>query len=180
MINKNRKASQFPASPDFPLGWRLIATSLGTGYLPLMPGTWAAMLAVVLWLPLYLWASPMVNLSVTLIATVVVTLLGTRASTISERYWGKDPVIANVDEVTGQLIAMLPLYMGVLVIPWWEVLVSLALFRLFDIFKPLGIRSLERFKGGWGMMLDDIASGALAALLLLLFNIFVLNINYIL
>lgn len=178
MKNKNRKASQFPKAPGFPLGWRLIATSLGTGYLPLMPGTWAAMLAVVLWLPLYLWATPAVNLWVTLGATVAVTLLGTHASTVSERYWGKDPVIANVDEVTGQLISMLPLYLGVAVIPWWEILASLALFRLFDIFKPFGIRKLERFKGGWGMMADDIASGVLAAVILLVFNIVALDIRY--
>lgn len=178
MKNKNRKASDFPSSPDFPLGWRLLATSLGTGYLPLMPGTWAAMLAVLLWLPLYIWASPVVNLWVTVAATIAVTVLGTHASTVSERFWGKDPVIANVDEVVGQWISMLPLYLGVAVIPWWELLAALALFRLFDIFKPLGIRSLERFKGGWGMMVDDIASGIVAALILLALNIWVLHINY--
>lgn len=179
MKNRNKKASQFPSAEGFPTAWRLIATSLGTGYLPLMPGTWAALLAVALWIPLYLWASPAVNLWVTVVATVVVTLLGTKASTVSERYWGKDPVIANVDEVSGQLIAMWPLYMGVAVIPWWEVAVSLALFRLFDIFKPLGIRKLERFKGGWGMMADDIASGLLAAVILLLFNLLVMDMVYV-
>lgn len=179
MKNRNRKAKDFPSSPDFPCHWRLIATSLGTGYLPLMPGTWAAMLAVVLWLPLYIWATPAVNLAVTAIATIVITILGTHASTVSERFWGKDPVIANVDEVVGQLTSMLPLYMGAAVIPWWEIVLSLALFRFFDIFKPLGIRRLERFKGGWGMMADDIASGLLAALILIVLNLAVLKIPYV-
>lgn len=167
-INKPRK---FDKAPGFPLHWRLIATSLATGYLPLMPGTWAAMLAIILWLPLYVWGTPTVNLIVTVVATLLVTWAGTKASTISERYWGKDPVIANVDEVVGQWIALIPLYMGHGVIPWWEIVVALALFRLFDIFKPFGIRSLERYKGGWGMMIDDIASGLIAAAILLAINL---------
>lgn len=176
MVHRNKKASQFPSAPGFPTHWRLIATALGTGYLPLMPGTWAAMLAVILWLPLYLWASPAVNLTVTAVACIVVTVLGTKASTVSEKYWGKDPVIANVDEVSGQLTSMLPLYAGVAVIPWWEVVLSLVLFRAFDIFKPLGIRKLERLRGGWGMMADDIASGLLAAVILVIINVFLLDI----
>lgn len=178
MSSKIKKSTKFPASPDFPIGWRLIATSLGTGYLPLMPGTWAAILAVILWLPLYFCASPATNLSVTVIATIIVTLAGTKASTISEKFWGKDPVIANVDEVVGQWISMIPLYMGVAVIPWWQILLSLALFRLFDIFKPLGIRHLEKFRGGWGMMADDIASGFLAAAIIFIVNIALLDIHY--
>ena len=34
-----------------------------------------------------------------------------------------------------------------------------ALFRLFDIFKPLGIRRMESFPGGFGVMMDDILAG---------------------
>lgn len=178
MNSKIRKNTRFPANPDFPLRWRLIATSLGTGYLPLMPGTWAAILAVTIWLPLYFCASPAANLAATIAATIIVTIAGTKASTISEKFWGKDPVIANVDEVVGQWISMIPLYMGHLFIPWWQIILSLALFRIFDIFKPFGIRRLEQFKGGWGMMADDIASGALAAIIIFILNIAVLKIPY--
>jgi phosphatidylglycerophosphatase A len=39
------------------------------------------------------------------------------------------------------------------------------LFRIFDIFKPFGIRDTERLPGGWGIMTDDVVAG-LAALLL--------------
>ena len=36
---------------------------------------------------------------------------------------------------------------------------AFVLFRLFDILKPLGIRRMESFPGGWGVMMDDILSG---------------------
>ena len=42
---------------------------------------------------------------------------------------------------------------------WIYVVMAFALFRLFDIFKPLGIRKMESLPGGWGVMMDDILSG---------------------
>lgn len=153
---------------------RMIATSFGVGYLPKAPGTWGALLAVVLWLPLYLWCSDAATVFyVTLAAAVIYCVAGTWASSVAERYWGKDPVIACVDETVGQLIAMLPLYC----VPgeyWWEILISLALFRFFDIFKPLGIRSLEKLPGGYGMMADDVLAAIYSCVILLVLNHFIL------
>ena len=128
-------------SPDFPLLPQLIASSLGVGFLPVCPGTWGAILAIILWLPLYLWTSTPVMLAVTIVATVILTVAGTWASTEAEKHWGPDPVSACVDETVGQWISLLPV---TAVCPWWEIPLSLALFRYFDIFKPLGIRLWER------------------------------------
>lgn len=155
----------------FPLLPKLIATSCYVGFLPWMPGTWGALLAIVLWLPLYLWSSVTVCLIVTLLATAALAVAGTWASTVSEKYWGKDPVAACADETVGQWIAMLPLCGGPAVSPWWLVIVSFVLFRAFDIIKPLGIRRLENLPGGYGMMADDIAAGLLAAVITLLINL---------
>ncbi len=159
------------SADKFPLLPKLIATSFGAGFLPVMPGTWGAILAIILWLPLYLWASPTITLVVTAAAVVVFTVAGTWASSVSERYWGKDPVIACVDETVGQWISLLPVAPFC---PWWEILLSLALFRFFDIFKPLGIRSMERLPRGYGMMADDILSGVYAVVILLVLNHFIL------
>ncbi|MDE6556123.1 MAG: phosphatidylglycerophosphatase A, partial [Duncaniella sp.] len=90
---------------------------------------------------------------------------------VSERYWGKDPVVACVDETVGQWLSLLPVLPGM---PWWEILLSLALFRFFDIFKPLGIRSMERLPRGYGMMADDILAGIYSALIIWALNYFVL------
>jgi phosphatidylglycerophosphatase A len=50
--------------------------------------------------------------------------------------------------------------------PWVLLLTGFALFRLFDIVKPFGIRRLQALPGGWGVMADDVAA-ALAACALL-------------
>lgn len=156
----------------FPLFPRLVATSFGFGFLPVAPGTWGAIFAILVWLPVYLCCTPMVAFIATAVATFVFTVLGTWASTESEKYWGKDPVIACVDETVGQWLSLLP----VCVIPhdyWWEILLSLALFRFFDIYKPLGIRSMEKFPGGWGMMADDLLAGVYSVAILLVLNYFI-------
>lgn len=154
----------------FPLLPKLIATSCMVGFLPWMPGTWGALLAVALWLPLYLWTPLAVCLGVTVALTVALTVAGTWASTVSEKYWGKDPVAACADETVGQWIAMLPLCGGPAISPWWLIAVSFVLFRAFDIVKPFGIRNLEKLPGGYGMMADDIAAGILAAVIVLGIN----------
>lgn len=41
---------------------------------------------------------------------------------------------------------------------WAILLAAFALFRLFDIWKPFGIRSLQRYYGGFGVVADDIAA----------------------
>lgn len=143
------------------------------GFLPLAPGTWGALLAIALWLPLYLWAAQPVIFWVTLGAAIVYTIAGTWASSESEKYWGKDPVAACADETVGQWISLLPLS-GVAVTPWWEIIVSLALFRFFDIAKPLGIRAMERLPRGYGMMADDILAGIYSVVILLIINHFIL------
>lgn len=120
----------------FPLFPKMIATSFGAGFLPVAPGTWGALVAIILWLPLYIWLPGTPAWIITALAIAFFTIAGTWASSMSEKYWGKDPVAACVDETVGQLISMLPLCGGPDVAPWWMIIVSLALFRFFDIFKP--------------------------------------------
>ena len=169
-----RKHTDLSRTKEFPIIPRLIATSFGAGFLPVAPGTWGAIVAIILWLPLWLLCTePWIIFVVTLSATTIYTLAGTWASTMSEKYWGKDPVVACADETVGQWLSMLPLS----ALPhshWWEILLALALFRFFDIFKPLGIRAMERFPGGWGMMADDLLAGLYSAIILLGLNLLIL------
>ncbi len=137
--------------------------------MPKAPGTWGAIFAILLWLPLYIWSHQPVVFWVTLVATIAYFFAGTWASTLSEKYWGKDPVIACADETVGQWISLLPLG-GADITPWWMILISLALFRFFDIYKPLGIRQMEKFPGGYGMMADDILAGVYSCIILCVIN----------
>lgn len=155
---------------DFPWFPKLLATSFGAGFLPMAPGTWGALVAIVLWIPLYIWATPSATFIITVVAIIVYFIAGTWASNLSERYWGKDPVVACADETVGQWISLLPVS-GLC--PWWEILVAFALFRLLDIYKPLGIRQTEKLPGGWGMMADDILAGIYSALIIFVLNLII-------
>jgi len=136
----------------------IISTGFGSGYFPVAPGTAGAVLATAIWLGLSL-VLPFYHL---LIATALLiflfTFLGVWSSGIMENYWGKDPSKVVIDEMVGVWIPLLAVnnenkhYL-------YYALAALLLFRLFDIFKPLGIRKVEAFKGGWGIMLDDILAG---------------------
>jgi phosphatidylglycerophosphatase A len=50
--------------------------------------------------------------------------------------------------------------------PWWQA-AAFFLFRAFDVVKPPPIRQLEmRFKGGFGVMFDDILAAGYTLLVL--------------
>jgi phosphatidylglycerophosphatase A len=86
------------------------------------------------------------------------TVLGIWSSTVLEPEWGKDPSCIVVDEMAGVWISLLAVGGASL----WYAALAFVLFRLFDIYKPLGIRRLERLKGGWGVMMDDVLAGLYA------------------
>jgi phosphatidylglycerophosphatase A len=96
----------------------------------------------------------------TAVAALLATLVGIPAATIVAREAGReDPGFVVVDEVAGQWIALIAIHPD-----WRHALLALLLFRLFDIWKPWPIRRLEQLPEGTGIMLDDLAAGALALL----------------
>jgi phosphatidylglycerophosphatase A len=63
------------------------------------------------------------------------------------------------DEIVGMLVTLFLAPAG-----WVWLLIGFGLFRLFDIWKPYPISWLnDHVKGGWGIMLDDLAAGMVAA-----------------
>ena len=49
---------------------------------------------------------------------------------------------------------------------WGWAIVALVLFRFFDIVKPLGIKKLDRMKGAFWVMGDDLLGGVYALIVL--------------
>lgn len=49
---------------------------------------------------------------------------------------------------------------------WGVVIAGFILFRLFDVWKPLGIRKLSHLPGGFGVVVDDIAAGVCVNILI--------------
>ena len=128
-----------------------------------MPGTFGSLVGVGVFLLLSPTAAGLI------VAIVAVTFAGIWAGSRTEELAGrKDPGKIVVDEVAGQLIAVLPLAF----LTQWSiaaVIVSFVLFRFFDIVKPYPANRFQEFEGGLGIMCDDLVAGVYAAVLVSIF-----------
>lgn len=152
----------------------LAIATCGVGYFPIAPGTLGSLVGIAIYLPLEYAIrrnlgkvpafvlpidTPVVALK--LLAILIVTFVGVWAATRAEKQVQvKDPGIVVIDEVVGQLIALLsvPMFFP----GWLPVLSAFLLFRAFDIWKPYPIRRLEALESGLGIMADDIVAGVYA------------------
>ena len=156
----------------------LAVTTCGVGYLPLMPGTFGAMLATGFYAFLatafssYRYSSQLaapeslVALihAVILVSFLLFCLLGIWAAGRSVELLGNsDASQAVVDEVIGQLIVFLFIPFTT---SWILILAGFGLFRLFDIWKPYPIDYLQELPGGIGVCADDILAGVYAGVCL--------------
>lgn len=137
-----------------------VATFFGAGYGKPGPGTWGSVAALLLWAA-YAWGAHPApqTLFIVLLAGIALSIIaGVPAATIAARESGrKDPQFVVIDEVAGQWIALLGCP-----IEWRHALISLVLFRLFDMTKPFPVRKLEDLPEGWGIVFDDVAAGLYA------------------
>lgn len=146
---------------------KAIATGFGSGLIPFAPGTMGALLAVALWLGVSLCVNYSALWWITLCAVCLFTVAGAYSATVLKPVWGKDPSRVVIDEMVGTWIALLAVP-SVEPMAWGYVAGAFVLFRLFDIFKPLGIRRMERFPAGIGVMADDVLAGVYSFILLFL------------
>lgn len=137
--------------------WVVVASVGGLGFSPVAPGTVASAFGMVLYLvlePSWHWVFGFV---------VVLALLGIVVSGYAEKSADRrDPSWVVVDELVGYGVSVLGLPSGV-----WAGLLAFFVFRFFDIIKPPPVNTVENyFKGGTGIMLDDIVAGVLSNLVL--------------
>lgn len=137
----------------------LLATWFAVGRLPWAPGTWGSLAA----LPLAWGIVATLGRPALAAAAVIVFLLGVWAAGVYERRSGAaDPAAVVIDEVAGQWLVLLAVPAEAL---WYAL--GFALFRLFDILKPWPVSLAERrFRGGFGVMIDDVVAAGYAALVL--------------
>jgi len=191
-----------------------IATGFGVGYIPKAPGTFGSLVGIIVAIlthpvslimivgllflngaglgidvPMFRGRSaPVLLLIPSLVALVIVGLLGVWSSSRAAAYAGlTDPQHVVIDEVSGMhltlVLAIMPvglpthllppdeasvfgLYSALSLLNWKYLLLGFILFRVFDIWKPWPIRRLEKLPGGWGIMADDWMAGIYAAILL--------------
>jgi phosphatidylglycerophosphatase A len=156
----NSNIQTHPPSDKKTLWAWAIGTFFGAGLMKPGPGTYGSVAALLLWFgSIHLFhPTPLAQTIGTIVAAILATLIGIPAATIVARESGReDPGHVVIDEVAGQLIALIAIPAD-----WKHALLSLLLFRLFDIVKPPPVRQLERLPAGTGIMLDDVGAGILA------------------
>ena len=141
----------------------LVATFFGGGLFPLAPGTCAAAAAVLFgWImqSWFGWGPPEFCFLVVVTIGPAVWASGIVAKDRRTR----DPDMVVVDEVIGQWVALA----GVATLDWSTALLAFLFFRFFDVWKPPPVRQLEKLRGGFGIVADDVMAGAYSALALYL------------
>lgn len=165
---------QRPSEPAHPSGGFILwlAQGFGSGRLRPAPGTWGSGVGVLWTLALLVPGTPWVYGWGSLVAIG----LAIPVCTVAGRQLGDpDPGSVVLDEIVALPLA----FAGYAGLWWWQagelpspaklrqwwpaLLAAFVLFRLFDIWKPWPIRALQRLPGGWGVVLDDVAAGLVAA-----------------
>lgn len=135
------------------------------GRLPIAPGTWGS-LAAILAAP---WVFMPLSWPLRIVVLIGLFFVGAWCASAAERVLQrKDPQSVSIDEVLGQWITLIffPTPLG---LPSY--VAAFFLFRLFDIAKPWPVRQAENWlPKGYGVMIDDVLAGLYAALGLALFR----------
>jgi phosphatidylglycerophosphatase A len=135
---------------------KIISTFFYIGYLPFIPGTFASVVGLFLFF--LVKDSVLVYLSLTLILVVLGFWVSSKAEKIFQK---KDPRYIVIDEVAG-------MFFSLMFIPYDLKLfiAAFVLFRILDALKPYPADTLQRLKGGVGIMTDDIIAGLYTNLIL--------------
>ena len=144
--------------------WILIATFFNIGYFPIAPGTLTSLVTTMIFYGVNSHVNPPYYIHLISIAIIIIVAIA--AASAAEKYFHeKDPRQVVIDEVAGQMIALLLLPLSIKLY-----LAGFFLFRFFDILKPFPIRRIDRkVPGGLGIVLDDLLAGLYSLATLQLF-----------
>jgi phosphatidylglycerophosphatase A len=143
-----------------------IATGLGLGLSPIMPGTVGAIWGLPLAFAVAQLSWPLGQLA----AIVVCFLIGVPICAAAAHALGgkKDPGSIVWDEIASLPIVVLgiaPQRLGVgetSTADWRIYAAAFVLHRIFDIAKPPPAGQAEKLPGGWGIMADDAVAAVMA------------------
>jgi len=136
-----------------------VALGFGAGLSPFAPGTAGTLIAFPLWWLIGEGYEPLLLFGV----LAFLFAIGVWACELTGRHLGvSDHGAMCWDEVVAFLLVLAIVPGG----PAWQA-AAFFLFRAFDVVKPPPIRQLEmRFKGGFGVMFDDLLAAGYTLLVL--------------
>src|SRR5712691_5142538 len=148
--------------PHAPLWATLVATFFGIGRMHPGPGSWGSAATVILWAAVAYSLPPSLRTPLAIALALLATVIGIPAATqVARASAVKDPQFVVIDEVAGQLIALIAVPLA-----WKTFLAAFILFRAFDIVKPPPVRQLESLPEGLGVVVDDLGAGLYALIVM--------------
>jgi phosphatidylglycerophosphatase A len=135
---------------------KLFASALFSGYSPIASGTVGSAVALV-----FYFIPGFESLVFIGTAILIVFVVGIKAATTMEQWYGHDPAEVTIDEVVGMWISLFLLPKKIFVI-----IVVFFVFRFFDIIKPFPAHKFDSMHGGFGIMMDDVIAGMYANFIL--------------
>ena len=150
-----------------PLSW--LSLGFGSGLSPIAPGTVGSFVALLIYFfffdaLLISWLHSFFFLLFIAISFVIGLFIYPR--TVEEE---NDPGSFVWDEFVGLWIACLPIAFFKLSYIW--LIVTFVFFRLFDIWKPLGIKTFDKKHGAFYVMIDDVIAGCYSSILVIFLSI---------
>lgn len=131
-----------------------LATGAFIGFIPPFPGTLGALEGIIL----YYFTSGL-SFYFHIFISFFIFMIGVYVASYYVKEKGEeDPDEVVIDEICGAYLSAIG--KGTLT----ELLLSFIIFRIIDIGKPFPLKKLEKVRGGWGIMLDDVVAGLLTNL----------------
>jgi phosphatidylglycerophosphatase A len=135
--------------------YTLLSTVFGIGFIPFMPGTFGTAAAAALYLLIREDIVEKAHVTLTILPLIVLAyFIGVFITGKAEKKLGHDAGSIVFDEFVGYFISVMFLPKSLLLAVY-----AFAIFRVFDIAKPYPIKLLQKLKGGWGVMTDDVLAG---------------------
>ena len=131
---------------------RFLATLGPAGYAPVAPATAGSAVVALIG-----WFLPVPPLATALALIAVGTMIAVWIAGEAEKDLGHDAKPIVVDEAIGQSLALLLVPHTV-----FAFAAAFVLFRVFDVWKPLGAREIQALPGGLGVVADDVIAGLTA------------------
>ncbi|HAE39392.1 MAG TPA: phosphatidylglycerophosphatase A [Candidatus Riflebacteria bacterium] len=137
---------------------KLLGSCFGLGYIKKAPGTLGSLPGIALFLVTRNFGAwPQIGLFFTF--TLIAIGISERIERIDRSI---DPEEVVIDEAVGMWATLLFIWNA----SFGTILAGFILFRLLDILKPFPINLFQTFRGGTGIVADDLAAGMVANLIL--------------
>jgi phosphatidylglycerophosphatase A len=143
-----------------------IAFGFGSGTIPVAPGTFGTLLAI----PFYLFLRELPLTYYLIFVVLFIAFSSWLCDYVSRDIHVHDHPGMCIDEFAGFFVTMIAAPHS-----WVWIVLGFCLFRIFDILKPWPINYLDKnVPGGFGMVIDDVAAGILAFVIM-----YIIRIGYI-